>query len=156
MESKKSDLLRLSSALTKAVPSMRTTNGGPMAKCFLILGAVSGFLSVALGAFAAHGLKEKLSAYHLSVFRTGVDYQFYHTFAIALVGIMLLLKSSKLFPWSGYFFIAGIIIFSGSLYLLAFTGQKFWGAITPIGGLCFLVGWAVLAYAFWTMSGSTT
>lgn len=123
-----------------------------MAKCFLTLSGVFGFLSVALGAFAAHALKDRLDAYHLSVFKTGVEYQFFHTFAIALVGFLLFRGESSLLRSSGYAFTVGILIFSGSLYLLAFSGQRWLGAITPIGGLSFLIGWALLALACYRMN----
>lgn len=118
-----------------------------MARSFLFLGSVSGFLSVALGAFAAHGLKARLSEYHLQVFRTGVEYQFFHAFALLAVGGLL---ARGVHPWlraSGMAFVAGTVVFSGSLYLLALTKVSRWGAVTPIGGLGFLAGWALLAAA---------
>lgn len=115
-----------------------------MNRLFLATGCVSGFLSVALGAFAAHGLKSRLDEYSMGVFRTGIDYQFYHTFALVLVGILVLFRPTPSFNWAGYAFIFGICVFSGSLYLLAFTGVKTWGAVTPIGGVGFLVGWILL------------
>jgi len=118
-----------------------------MAKFFLTASAVSGFLSVALGAFAAHGLKNKLDEYSLGVFHKGVEYQFYHTFALALVGMLLLRTELKTLTASGYAFMFGTVVFSGSLYILAFSGQKFWGAITPIGGLSLLAGWVFLTIA---------
>ena len=118
-----------------------------MAKCFLIASAVSGFLSVALGAFGAHALKDRLDEYHLKVFHTGVQYQFFHVFALALVAVLILRQYHPLLKASGYAFIIGTIIFSGSLYLLALTKVKLWGAVTPIGGLGFLIGWVLLAIA---------
>lgn len=117
------------------------------ANLFLFLSAISGFLSVAFGAFGAHALKASLDDYHLKVFHTGVEYQFYHTFALALVGLLLVRADQPLVRWSGYSFLAGILIFSGSLYLLALTRVGKWGAVTPIGGLAFLIGWALLAYS---------
>ena len=116
----------------------------PLSKCFLILTAVSGFLSVALGAFAAHALKIRLDEYHMGVFRTGVEYQFFHTFALALVAILLQRGENPILQWSGVGFVVGILIFSGSLYTLALTGEKSWGAMTPLGGLSFLIAWALL------------
>jgi len=119
-------------------------------KLFLMLGSISGFLSVALGAFGAHALKEKLDEYSLGIFHTGVTYQTTH--ALALVLVALLLKwypDSSGLVWAGWCFVAGTLIFSGSLYTLAMTGIKVLGAITPIGGVLFLVGWALLAIHAW-------
>lgn len=119
-------------------------------KLFLMLGSISGFLSVALGAFGAHALKEKLDAYSLGIFHTGVTYQTTH--ALALVLVALLLKwypDSSGLVWAGWCFAAGTLIFSGSLYTLALTGIKILGAITPIGGVLFLAGWALLAIHAW-------
>ncbi|MBY0085342.1 DUF423 domain-containing protein [Brevibacillus sp. M2.1A] len=119
-------------------------------KLFLMLGSISGFLSVALGAFGAHALKEKLDEYSLGIFHTGVTYQTTH--ALALVLVALLLKwypDSSGLVWAGWCFAAGTVIFSGSLYTLAMTGIKVLGAITPIGGVLFLAGWALLAIHAW-------
>ena len=115
----------------------------------LISGAVSALLAVALGAFAAHGLKNSLDAYSLAVFKTGVDYQMYHGLALLLVGILAGFKQFPTF-WlkvSAVAFLLGIIIFSGSLYVLATSGIKWLGAITPIGGIAFLAGWSFLIVA---------
>ncbi|KZE51729.1 hypothetical protein AV540_12750 [Brevibacillus parabrevis] len=119
-------------------------------KLFLLLGSISGFLSVALGAFGAHALKEKLDEYSLGIFHTGVTYQTTH--ALALVLVAMLLKwypDSSGLVWAGWCFAAGTVIFSGSLYTLALTGIKVLGAITPIGGVLFLAGWALLAFHAW-------
>lgn len=119
-------------------------------KLFLMLGSISGFFSVALGAFGAHALKEKLDEYSLGIFHTGVTYQTTH--ALALVLVALLLKwypDSSGLVWAGWCFVAGTLIFSGSLYTLAMTGIKVLGAITPIGGVLFLIGWALLAIHAW-------
>ncbi|GED68458.1 DUF423 domain-containing protein [Brevibacillus reuszeri] len=119
-------------------------------KLFLMIGSISGFLSVALGAFGAHALKEKLDEYSIGIFHTGVTYQTTH--ALALVLVALLLKwypESSGLVWAGWCFVAGTLIFSGSLYTLAMTGIKVLGAITPIGGLLFLIGWALLAIHAW-------
>ena len=119
-------------------------------KLFLLLGSVSGFLSVALGAFGAHALKEKLDEYSLGIFHTGVTYQTTH--ALALVLVALLLKwypDSSGLVWAGWCFAAGTVIFSGSLYTLAMNGIKVLGAMTPIGGVLFLAGWALLAFHAW-------
>jgi|JI10StandDraft_1071094.scaffolds.fasta_scaffold598028_2 uncharacterized membrane protein YgdD (TMEM256/DUF423 family) len=108
----------------------------------LIAGAFFSFLSVAIGAFAAHGLK--LQGYEQMVFETGVRYQFYHSLALILVGTIAIQKPTWVPNSVPYLFLAGIIIFSGSLYILAITGMKWLGAITPIGGMCFLIGWLFL------------
>lgn len=115
-------------------------------RIFLFAGAVSGFIAVALGAFAAHGLSDQLSARMLGVFETGAEYQLTH--ALALIAIALLLDKrpqSKALKVSGWAFIAGLVLFPFSLYALALTGIGWLGAITPLGGVGFLVGWAALA-----------
>jgi uncharacterized membrane protein YgdD (TMEM256/DUF423 family) len=122
----------------------------------LICAGLSGFVGVALGAFGAHALKASLSAEMLMVYRTGVDYQFVHTLALMIV-IVLALKFPAVGLWklSGIFFLVGIIIFSGSLYTLALSGIKVIGAITPIGGLCFLIGWMLfIGAAYKSLDGS--
>lgn len=116
-----------------------------MAKCFLSVSSLLGFLSVAFGAFGAHALKEKFNEYQFSIFHTGVQYQFYHALALGLVGILLLKNpEASLLKSAGYAFGFGVVVFSGSLYLLAWTQIKWLGAITPIGGVSFLVGWALM------------
>lgn len=116
-----------------------------MAKVALLISAISGLVSVGLGAFGAHALKTKLEAEGtFSTFQTAVQYQFYHTLALLAVGILMTKYSSPWLSYSAYSMIAGILIFSGSLYLLCFTGQKWLGAITPIGGLGLLLGWGFL------------
>ena len=115
-----------------------------MANLIMIISGVSGGLSVLLGAFAAHGLKKKLSPEMLSAFKTGVHYQFFHTFALALVGLSLIsenIEQSQFLTWAAICFGIGIIFFSGSLYLLALTRKKIFGPITPLGGLFFILGW---------------
>src|SRR5688572_2066389 len=112
-----------------------------MAKHFLVAGSAFGFLAVCLGAFAAHALKDKLDAYALGVFQTAAQYQFYHSLALLVVGVLALTQGPEAWKGAGYCFIFGILIFSGSLYALAFTGVKVLGAITPIGGTAFLAGW---------------
>jgi uncharacterized membrane protein YgdD (TMEM256/DUF423 family) len=120
-----------------------------MPRTFFILGSMSGFLSVALGAFGAHSLKETLSPEMLGIFETGVRYQFYHSIALFLVGFISAKFSHSVFSKAGWFFVAGILLFSGSLYLLAISGVGWVGAITPFGGVAFLAGWAFLAWGFW-------
>ena len=108
-------------------------------------GAVAAGVGVALGAFGAHGLRTRVSAELLVVFETGVCYQMYHAFALLAVGWAASRWSSGLIPTSGWLFLAGILVFSGSLYLMTFTGARWLGAITPLGGLCFILGWLLLA-----------
>jgi len=114
-----------------------------MNNCTRIFGLL-GFLSVALGAFAAHGLKGILPPEDLSIFHTGVTYQFTHTLTYGLCALAL--PESKARTWAMRFFLMGIFIFSGSLYLLVLTNQRWLGAITPIGGLSFLLGWGCLIF----------
>jgi len=101
---------------------------------------------VALGAFAAHGLKSTLTPEMLAVFETGVRYQMYHAFALFAAAWGFARWSARIFALAGGLFVAGIVVFSGSLYLLAFTGTRGFGAITPLGGLAFLAGWLCLAW----------
>ncbi|MEO6837672.1 MAG: DUF423 domain-containing protein [Ginsengibacter sp.] len=121
-----------------------------MHKGYIKTAAILGALSVAIGAFAAHTLKGAISDYALEIFETSVKYQFYHVFALLAVGIIYKEFPNKLIKWSGKLFIAGIILFSGSLYILsaikalATQGFDWIGAITPIGGLCFILGWIFL------------
>ena len=115
-----------------------------MAKLIMIISGMSAGISVILGAFASHGLKNKISPEMLSVFKTGVDYQFFHSFALALVGLSLIsqnIEQSMYLTWAFTCFSIGIIFFSGSLYLLALTKKKIFGPITPLGGLFFILGW---------------
>ena len=113
-------------------------------KFFLTVGAISGGLAVLLGAFGAHLLKQMISPEMLEVFKTGIQYQFYHTFALLAVGILMYIKPAKTLKWCGYLFIGGILIFSGFLYLLAITGIKPLGMIVPIGGIMLVAGWICL------------
>jgi len=106
---------------------------------------VLGFLGVTLGAFGAHALRSRLSPEMLAVFETGVRYQMYHTFAVLIVAAAIgRIGDASLLVLAGWFFIAGILLFSGSLYALALTGVGVLGAVTPVGGLLFLIGWACL------------
>ncbi len=118
------------------------------AKIFLLLGSLAMMFAVGLGAFGAHGLKDKLSADMLAVYRTGVDYHFYHALGLLALGMIAVhLPESDLVKWSGALMAAGIVLFSGSLYLLALTGTRWLGAITPVGGAAWIVAWALLAAA---------
>lgn len=112
---------------------------------FLALGSLLGGLGVVLGAFGAHALKNILSPEMLTIFETGVRYQMYHSLALILVGVLCQTPSKPL-KWSGWLFVGGIVIFSGSLYTLSLTGVKTWGAVTPLGGLCFIAAWGTLAF----------
>ena len=118
-----------------------------IAKLFLSLGAISGALGVMIGAFGAHGLKDKLSAEMLPVYQTGVQYHFYHCFALLVVGLLAMKFPSGLLTSSGWSFVVGTLLFSGSLYALSISGISKLGAITPIGGLFFIVGWVLLVLA---------
>lgn len=118
-----------------------------MERTFLIIGAISAFVAVAAGAFGAHALKNILSQEMLAVFETGVRYQMYHAFAIIAVALALPRFSGSLVTTAGWLFVAGTVIFSGSLYALSLTETRWLGAITPIGGVAFLAGWLCLAYA---------
>lgn len=118
-----------------------------MPQFLLATAAAFGFISVALGAFAAHGLKHKLADNLLSAFHTGVDYQMYHALALLAVAILTRLHPSHWLTASAWLFIIGTLLFSGSLYALALTGVRWFGPITPVGGLCFLLGWACLFIA---------
>ncbi len=123
-----------------------------MAKLFITLASLSGMLAVMLGAFGAHALKGKLDDYALGVFETAVQYHFYHSFALLAVGILALNQPhTTLLNSSGWLFLIGIVVFSGSLYVLSFTGARWLGAITPLGGLAFIAGWACLAATGWKL-----
>lgn len=110
-------------------------------KCFFIAGSLFAFLAVSAGAFGSHLLKHKLTPEQHHIYEIAVRYQMYHALALLLVAAIMPLYSPSLLPYVGWAFISGIIIFSGSLYILVFTGNKQWGMITPIGGFLFLIGW---------------
>lgn len=118
-----------------------------MSRLFLIMGAVNGGLSVACGAFAAHGLSGRLSAPALANFETAARYQMYHALALVAVAVLLTRDSSPAVARAGWSFVMGIVLFSGSLYMLSLTGQRWLGAVTPLGGVAFLAGWALLLFA---------
>jgi uncharacterized membrane protein YgdD (TMEM256/DUF423 family) len=115
-------------------------------RLFFILGSVLAGLGVGLGAFAAHGLRNTLSAADLATFEVGVRYQMYHALALLAVAGAIARWGPGTAVAAGWFFTAGILIFSGSLYVLVLTGPRWLGAVTPIGGVAFLVGWALLAW----------
>ncbi len=116
-------------------------------KLLFIFAALSGGLSVILGAFAAHGLKARISPNMLDVFQTGVHYQMVHSLAILLLVILYRMQPNQWLLWSGIAMAIGIVFFSGSLYALALTQIKWFGPITPLGGLCFILGWVALTIA---------
>ncbi len=123
-----------------------------MAKLFITLAALSGMLAVTFGAFGAHALRSRLDEHALSVFQTAVQYHFYHSLALLAVGVIALSQpQTALLRSSGYLFVVGIVVFSGSLYLLSMSGLRWLGAITPLGGLAFIAGWGCLAAASWKM-----
>lgn len=115
-------------------------------KYLLLFASLLGLFAVITGAFGAHALKESLSIYNQNIFETAVRYQFYHIFAIFFSVYLPISSSHKGSLLSGYLFLMGIILFSGSLYLLVLTNMKFFGIITPIGGLFFILGWINLCY----------
>jgi len=113
----------------------------------MIIGCLGGALSVMVGAFGAHALKATLEVTHRGdTFETAVKYQFYHSFALVLLGLVMQKTENQQFNIAGYLFIAGIFIFSGSLYILCLTGIRWLGAITPIGGLALIGGWLLMAW----------
>ncbi|MBM4308947.1 MAG: DUF423 domain-containing protein [Deltaproteobacteria bacterium] len=117
-----------------------------MVKFWLILSAISGFLTVALGAFGAHSLKNLLDDYGKSIYEKAILYQMFHTMALFGVGLLQHFIKQHSLAAAGWGFFIGIFLFSGSLYVLAITGTKWWGAITPIGGISFLFGWSYLIW----------
>lgn len=125
-----------------------------MHKFFLKSGALVGALTVIFGAFAAHAIKSRVNAETLAIFETGVRYQMYHVFALILVGIIYKEFPLKSMIWAGDLFLAGIILFSGSLYILTYfkaignENMNWLGAITPFGGTCFIVGWCLILKSF--------
>lgn len=117
---------------------------------FIIAGAVNAAIAVMLGAFGAHALKEKLSERYLAIWETAVQYQMFHAIGLLVIGVLAssaLFGSSPQLNWAGYLILAGIIIFSGSLYALSLSGVGILGAITPIGGVLFIAGWIMLIIA---------
>lgn len=110
---------------------------------FLFLAAVAGFLGVAMGAFGAHGLKNILSEHYLDVYKTAVNYQMWHALLLALIAV---LPEHKLLRWAGWSLVAGMVLFSGSLYLLAIFQIGWLGMITPFGGVAFLLAWGLMAF----------
>lgn len=118
------------------------------AKLFLVLGCIAALLAVAVGAFGAHGLKARIAPELMSVYRTGVEYHFYHALGMVLVGLAAFhLPESARLRAAGWAMLAGILLFSGSLYLLALSGRAWLGTITPVGGTAFIAAWGLFAAA---------
>ncbi len=114
-------------------------------KVFIVIGAINAFLAVAFGAFGAHGLANKLEPKYLEIWKTGVTYQMFHASGILVVALLLgKVAASSLFTWSGWLMLIGIVLFSGSLYLLSLTKIGILGAITPLGGVSFLAAWLLM------------
>ncbi|KAB7670628.1 DUF423 domain-containing protein [Bacillus sp. B1-b2] len=119
-------------------------------KVFLIIGAINALLSVGIGAFGAHGLEGKISAKYLDIWKTGVTYQMFHSTGLMVIGLLLgKFPESSLLNWAGWLMFSGIILFAGSLYILAVTQIKVLGAITPLGGVAFLTAWLLVVIAVW-------
>ncbi len=126
-----------------------------MLRTFLMLAAFFGFTGVALGAFAAHGLKGRLTPEYLAIFQTGVLYQLIHALAIFGVAVLATHIQGRLVTYAGISFTLGIVLFSGSLYVLTLTGFSKLGIVTPFGGLFFLIGWAILGWTAWRLGVET-
>lgn len=121
-----------------------------MSKTFLLIGSLNALLGVGFGAFGAHGLKGRLTPEMLAAYQTGVQYHLYHALGLLLIGLIALhIPSSVWIKWAGWLVLAGIVLFSGSLYLLSLSGVRWLGAITPLGGAAFIVGWALCAVGVW-------
>jgi uncharacterized membrane protein YgdD (TMEM256/DUF423 family) len=119
-------------------------------RLFTVLGSLSGFLAVAAGAFGAHALRQKLPSDQLAVFETAARYQMYHALALLAVAWAAGRWPGGPLMLSGWMFVGGTVLFCGSLYVLALTGTRWLGAVTPLGGLAFLLGWLCLAWAAWS------
>jgi uncharacterized membrane protein YgdD (TMEM256/DUF423 family) len=115
-----------------------------MERLFFGIGALSALISVAAGAFGAHALRARLTPEHLAVFETAARYQMYHALGLVAAAWAVTRWPGALPVWAGWLFVAGTVLFSGSLYILALTGVRWWGAVTPLGGVAFLAGWLCL------------
>jgi uncharacterized membrane protein YgdD (TMEM256/DUF423 family) len=141
--------MRFSNTLTQLF-SLRGKN---VAKFFISTGAFLATLGIILGAFGAHGLRTKLGPHMMEVWQTAVHYHMYHALGLILIGILSQqMGSSTLIRWSGGLMLIGILVFSGSLYLLALTGLRWLGAITPLGGISFIISWLLLTLTFWRVN----
>jgi uncharacterized membrane protein YgdD (TMEM256/DUF423 family) len=120
----------------------------PTAKLFLILGGINAALVVLLGAFGAHGLKARMTAEMLAVYQTGVHYHLFHALGLLAVGLVVTqISDSAYLRWSGWLMLAGIVLFSGSLYVLSVSGLRWLGMVTPFGGISFIVAWILFVVA---------
>jgi uncharacterized membrane protein YgdD (TMEM256/DUF423 family) len=120
----------------------------PTAKLFLILGGINAALVVLLGAFGAHGLKARMTAEMLAVYQTGVHYHLFHALGLLAVGLVVTqISDSAYLRWSGWLMLAGIVLFSGSLYVLSVSGLRWLGIVTPFGGISFIVAWILFVVA---------
>ena len=127
-----------------------------MNKTFLLLGSINAFLAVGLGAFGAHGLRSKISQEMLAIYQTGIQYHMFHAMGLMIVGLVFQwISNSSAMVWAGWSMVFGILIFCGSLYALSISGLRWFGAITPLGVLGFLVGWFLFAYAIFKQSVSS-
>jgi uncharacterized membrane protein YgdD (TMEM256/DUF423 family) len=127
-----------------------------MDRLFFGLGALSAFVAVAAGAFGAHALRARLSPEYLAIFETAARYQMSHALGLLAVAWAITRWPGALPLWAGWLFVAGTVLFSGSLYTLALTGASWWGAVTPLGGVAFLAGWIVLLLAIRDRKGSSS
>ena len=126
-----------------------------MYKLFLILGSINAAVAVSMGAFGAHSLKTKISEDMLSVFQTAVQYHFYHSLGLMIIGVLTIsIKPEKYLGVAGWMMFIGITLFSGSLYILSTTATRWVGIITPFGGIAFIVSWVLIAVALWKWSGT--
>ncbi|KTD42242.1 DUF423 domain-containing protein [Legionella parisiensis] len=121
-------------------------------KRFIAIGALSTMVATILGAFAAHSLNTQLSVYQMHIFQTGVFYHFIHSLALLFLGVILCHFNARIIRVAGWLFFTGIFLFSGSLYLLSLINVKAIGVVTPVGGLCFIVGWLLLAIGIYKAS----
>lgn len=121
-------------------------NFSKTSRTFIIMGAMSGFLSIAFGAFGAHAIKQWMSADLMAIYQTAVSYQIYHSLGLILVALVYQQQQNKLIKVAGWLMLSGILIFSGSLYTLSLTDTRWLGAITPIGGTLLLSAWLLLAF----------
>ena len=125
------------------------TGVGPTARTFLLLGCFSATLAIALGAFGAHALEGRLTTERIATWETAAQYHFYHSLGLVIVGVLgIHLAESARLRWAGWSMFAGILLFSGSLYVLSLSGISYLGAVTPFGGVAFLLGWLLLASNF--------
>ena len=118
-----------------------------MDRLFFSIGALSALISVAAGAFGAHALRGRLTPEYLAAFETAARYQMYHALGLLAVAWAITRWPGALLAWAGWLFVTGTVLFSGSLYILAVTGTRWWGAVTPLGGVAFLAGWLCLVLA---------